>query len=186
MPIKAIILSGSMGCRKTTVMGEASDILATRHISHGRVDLDALGTVLIPEKTVAEVVQPNLAAIYANFVSAGVNHLLPAEAVGTRRELDALRRAMPDSEIVVCRLTAALATIERRLRVREPEMNQAKFVARARELQQVLDVAQLEDFTVVNDKRSVTDVAHQCSRELAGWREAPNGSILSSDNNSRE
>jgi predicted kinase len=75
---------------------------------------------------------------------------------------------MPDSEIVVCRLTASLATIERRLRVREPEMNQAKFVARARELQQVLDVAQLEDFTVVTDKRSVTEVAHQVLTG-AGW-----------------
>jgi hypothetical protein len=47
-------------------------------------------------------------------------------------------------------------------------MNQAKFVGRARELQQVLDAAQLEDFTVVNDDRSVTAVAHEVL-ERAGW-----------------
>jgi hypothetical protein len=47
-------------------------------------------------------------------------------------------------------------------------MNRAKFVARARELQQVLDAAQLEDFTVVNDGRSVTDVAHEVLQR-AGW-----------------
>jgi hypothetical protein len=75
---------------------------------------------------------------------------------------------MPEAEIVVCRLTAALATMERRLRVRDPGMNQAKFVARAGELQRVLDAAQLVDFTVVNDERSVTDVAQEVLQR-AGW-----------------
>ena len=75
---------------------------------------------------------------------------------------------MAGAEIVVCRLTAALATMERRLRVREPGMNQAKLLARARELQQVLDAAQVEDFTVVNDDRSVTAVALEVL-ERAGW-----------------
>ena len=46
--------------------------------------------------------------------------------------------------------------------------NQAKFVARAHELHQILDAAQLEHFTVVNDERSVTDVAHEVLRQ-AGW-----------------
>jgi hypothetical protein len=168
MPTKVIILSGSMGCGKTTVLGEASDVLSTYHISHACVDLDAIGTVLIPENSAADLVQRNLADIYANFVGAGVSRLLLAEAVETRRELDELRHAMPDAEIVVCRLTADLATMESRLRVREPGMNQAKFVARAHELQQILDVAQLEHFTVVNDERSVTDVAHEVLRR-AGW-----------------
>jgi hypothetical protein len=168
MPTKVIILSGSMGCGKTTVLGEASDVLSTHHIAHACVDLDAIGTVLIPEHMAADLVQRNLAGIYANFVSAGVRHLLLADAVETRRGLDALRRAMPEAEIVVCRLTAALATMEGRLRVREPGMNQARFVARARELQQALDRAQLEDFTVVNDDRSVTDVAQEVLQR-SGW-----------------
>jgi len=52
--------------------------------------------------------------------------------------------------------------------VREPGMHQATFVARARELQHVLDAAQLEDFTIVNDDRSVTEVARDVL-ERAGW-----------------
>jgi hypothetical protein len=168
MLTKVIILSGSMGCGKTTVLGEASDILATHHIAHACVDLDAIGTVLIPEDRAADLVQRNLAGIYTNFISAGVSHVLLAEAVENRRDLDNLRGAMPEAEIVVCRLTAALATMEGRLRVREPGMNQAKLLARARELQQILSVAQVENFTVVNDDRSVTAVAHEVL-ERAGW-----------------
>jgi gluconate kinase len=168
MPTKVIILSGSMGCGKTTVLGEASDVLSTHYIAHACVDLDAIGTVLIPEDVAADLVRRNLAGIYANFVSAGLSHVLLAEAVENRRDLDNLRGAMPEAEIVVCRLTAAFATMESRLRVREPGMNQAKLLARARELQQVLDAAQVEDFTVVNDDRSVTAIAHEVL-ERAGW-----------------
>ena len=168
MRTKVIILSGSMGCGKTTVLGEASDVLSSHHIAHACVDLDAIGTVLIPDNMAAVVTRRNLEGIYANFMSAGVSHVLLAEAVENRQELDELRSAMAGAEIVVCRLTAALATMERRLRVREPGMNQARFLARARELEAVLDAEHLEDFTVVNDNRSVTAVAQEVL-ERAGW-----------------
>jgi len=168
MPIKVIVLSGSMGCGKTTVMGEASDLLATQHIAHAYIDLDAIGTVSIARETDADLRQRNLAAFYANFASAGVSHLILALALEARGELDDLRQAMPGATIVVCRLTASVATMEGRLRVREPGMHQATFVARARELQHVLDAAQLEDFTVLNDDRNVTEVARDVL-ERAGW-----------------
>jgi hypothetical protein len=168
MPTKVIILSGSMGCGKTTVLGEASDVLSSHHISHACVDLDAIATALIPENIAADVAQRNLAGIYANFMSAGVSRVLLAAAVENRRALDDLRGAMAGAEIVVCRLTAALATMERRLRVREPGMNQAKFLARAHELQQVLAAAHVEDFTVVNEDRGVTAVAREVLQR-ADW-----------------
>src|SRR5438874_7818775 len=168
MPTKVIILSGSMGCGKTTVLGEASDVLSIRTIAHACVDLDAIQTALTSETVAADLFQRNLAAIYSNFVRAGISRLLVAEAVETGSELDNLKSAMPDAEILVCRLTAAIATMERRLLVREPGMNQAKFVARACELQQVLDLTQVEDFTVMNDDRSVTDVAYEVLQR-AGW-----------------
>ena len=101
-------------------------------------------------------------------MSAGVSRVLLAAAVENRRALDDLRGAMAGAEIVVCRLTAALTAMERRLRVREPGMNQAKFLARARELQQVLDAAHVEDFTVVNDDRGVTAVAREVLQR-ADW-----------------
>ena len=38
-----LIISGSMGSGKTTVLFEASDILASRDVAHAAIDLDALG-----------------------------------------------------------------------------------------------------------------------------------------------
>ena len=75
---------------------------------------------------------------------------------------------MPGSKVVVFRLTAPLDTMQDRLRIREPGMLQAQFLARAEELEQLLDEARVEDFTVVNDQRSVTDVARQLLHQ-AGW-----------------
>lgn len=168
MPAKVIILSGSMGCGKTTVMGEASDLLSIHQIAHACIDLDAVGAVLVPPDIAARLVGRNLAAVYANFVSAGIHHVLVAEPIESREQLDQLRDAMPGAEIVVCRLTAALVTLEERLRTREPGMHQAQFIARSRELDQVLDRAHVEDFVVVNDSRNVTDVAREVLRR-AGW-----------------
>ena len=105
-----------MGCGKTTVLGEASDILSGHDILHAAIDLDAVGAVLVPEEVASGLAQRNLAAIYANFVNAGVKHVLLAEAVETRADLDGLCGAMPGADFVICRLTAAPATMERRLR----------------------------------------------------------------------
>jgi hypothetical protein len=38
-----LIITGTMGAGKTTVLAEASDILALRHITHAAIDLDAFG-----------------------------------------------------------------------------------------------------------------------------------------------
>ena len=46
---RVLVISGSMGAGKTTVMGEASDILSARGVAHAAFDLDALGIVLLPD-----------------------------------------------------------------------------------------------------------------------------------------
>lgn len=39
-PVKVLVISGSMGSGKTTVLGEASDILTASNIAHVALDLD--------------------------------------------------------------------------------------------------------------------------------------------------
>jgi hypothetical protein len=168
MPINVIVLSGSMGCGKTTVLGEASDILFEERAPHAVVDLDAIGTVLLPENAAQDLAFRNLGTIYRNFVAAGISRILLAEAVETRDELERLRETFAGAEVVVCRLTATVETMERRLRLREPGMHQDRFVLRSRVLQEMLEAAKLEDFTVLNDGRPVTDVAREVLRR-AGW-----------------
>jgi predicted kinase len=163
-----IVISGSMGCGKTTVLGEASDVLTAHHIAHASVDLDAIGTALLPGDVSRDVTRRIVASMFATFARAGLTRVLIAEAVENREELDRLRRVAPGSEVLVCRLTAAIDTMRDRLRIREPGMLQAQFLIRASELERVLDNASVEDFTVVNDQRSVTDVARELL-ERAGW-----------------
>ena len=43
-----LIITGTMGAGKTSVLGEASDILALRGIAHAAIDLDALGLAHLP------------------------------------------------------------------------------------------------------------------------------------------
>ena len=163
-----IVISGSMGCGKTTVLGEASDVLTAHQIAHASVDLDAIGTALLPGDLSREVTHRIVASMFATFARAGLTRVLIAEAVENREELNRLRRVAPGSEVLVCRLRAAIDTMRERLRVREPGMLQAQFLARASELEQILDEANVEDFTIVNDQRSVTDVARELL-ERAGW-----------------
>jgi predicted kinase len=165
---KVIVISGSMGSGKTTVLGEASDVLTAHGIPHGALDLDAIGSALIPDDVSQDLVYRNLEAIYANFVGAGITRVLLAEAIENRDEFDRIRRAMAGADFVVCRLTAAVETMHGRLRTREPGMLQAQFLRRALELDHVLQSAELEDFSIVNDHRSITDVARELLRR-AGW-----------------
>ncbi len=46
-----LIITGTMGAGKTTVLAEASDILALLHITHAAIDLDALGLAHLPSTT---------------------------------------------------------------------------------------------------------------------------------------
>lgn len=168
MAVQVIVLSGSMGSGKTTVLGEASDLLAADGVVHAVIDLDALASVGLPGLVAADLVYANLASVWSNCAEAGITRLLLAEAVESREELARLRAAIPAATFVVCRLTAEVATLQARLRTREPGMLQEQFLARARELDETLEEVRLEDFRVVNDHRSVTDVAREVLTR-AGW-----------------
>jgi hypothetical protein len=159
-----LVISGSMGSGKTSVLGEASDLLTARDVAHASIDLDAIGTAGVPDDVSRRVTLDSLAAIDTTVRDAGLDRLLIAEAVDSRATVERLRLAMPESQIVVCRLTAAIPTMQARLRVREPGMLQARFVAHAAELEGVLDSFALEDFRVSNQDRSITDVARGNAR----------------------
>ena len=73
MSVKVIVVSGSMGSGKTTVLGEASDILSARGVVHAAIDLDAMGSALLPDAVSCDVTYRNLAAVWANYAAMGVN-----------------------------------------------------------------------------------------------------------------
>ena len=157
-----------MGAGKTNVMGEASDLLTAREIRHAAIDLDAIYLPLLPEPLSRQVQLRNVAAIAKHCRDAGIGRFLLAVAVESGDVLADLRTAFSADEITIARLIAPLETMAARLRGREPGIKQDEFVDRSRSLDAILTAAALEDFTVNNDGRPVTDVARELL-ERAGW-----------------
>ncbi len=159
-----------MGAGKTTVLCEASDILALHHIAHGAIDLDAFGIVYLPSGADKNgVMYRNLQSVCENYAALGVTRLLLARAIENRVELELCRAAVSATNTVVCRLRAIIQTMEQRVRMRESGIAQRDYVLRVAELNAILDRARLEDFTVNSENRSVTEVAQEMLVK-AGWR----------------
>jgi hypothetical protein len=164
-----LIITGTMGAGKTSVLGEASDILALQGIAHAAIDLDALGLAFLPSTAGGDgVMYGNLQSVCENYASLGVRRLLLARAIEDRAELELCSGVVSASNTVVCRLTASIEAMEQRVKLRESGVSQRDYVARVAELNTILDRAQLENFTITNEHRPLTDVAHELLVK-AGW-----------------
>ncbi|HYL61965.1 MAG TPA: hypothetical protein VE077_05020 [Candidatus Methylomirabilis sp.] len=151
-----------MGAGKSSVLAEASDILASRHITHAAIDLDALGLAYFPSANGNDdLMYCNLESICQNYNSAGVNRLMLARALESRAELERVRKAAAAARPVVCRLTASVEVMEQRVKKRELGILQPDFVARVAKLNTILDRARLEDFSVSSENRSLTEIARE-------------------------
>jgi adenylylsulfate kinase len=157
-----------MGSGKTSVLGEASDLLAGRHIVHAAIDLDALGLAHIESGETRTMMYRNLQCVCENYAALGVTRLLVARAIEDRAELEFCRSVVSATNTVVCRLTASIEIMEQRVRMRESGMRQQDYLARVGELNAILDRVRLEDFTVNSANRSVTEIAQEMLIK-AGW-----------------
>ena len=174
--VPVLVLSGSVGVGKSTVLGEIHDVLVTRAVPHACVERDALACSW-PTRGYynEEALLENLASVWANFRAAGAGRLVVAGVVERAADLEGYHRAVPGARITVCRLVAAEATRLARLRERERGAGLAWHLARTVELDQVLDAARLDDFAVVNEGQSVRAVALAVLAG-AGWLDPAGGS----------
>lgn len=156
-----LIITGSMGSGKTSVLGEASDLLAGRHIIHAAIDLDALGLAHIDSGETKTVMYRNLQCVCRNYAALDVKRLLVARAIEDRAELELCCGIVSATNMVVCRLVASIETMEERVSMREPGVAHQNYVDRVAELNAILDRERLEDFIVSSENRSVTEVAEE-------------------------
>ena len=164
-----LVITGSMGSGKTAVLDEASDILTLRGIAHAGVDLDSLLIVHLPLGVRDDdVIFRNLRCVWENYAALGVMRLVVARALERREELERIRAAVSAKKITVCRLKASIGTMQERVRARDSGQLQRRYVIRVAELDTLLDRAQLEDFSVVNEGRSITEVAQEMLTR-SGW-----------------
>ena len=158
-----------MGAGKSTMLAEATDLLAARHVVHAAIDLDALAVGHVGDRArMAELMYRNLESVCRNYRAAGVDRALLAAAVETRGELDRLKVCLDAASLVVCRLRAPLSVMQQRVRLREPGLLQQTFVERVAVLETLLDAAALDDFSIASHDRSVTQTAAEML-ERAGW-----------------
>jgi hypothetical protein len=158
-----------MGAGKTSVLAEASDTLALRHIIHAAIDLDAFGLAHLPSAADTDgVMYRNLESVCRNYAALGVTRVLLARAVEDRAELEFCRSAVSAQNTVVCRLTASLGEMQQRVKKRESGVLQREFVDRVAILNAILDRACLEDFVVTSENRSVSEAAKEMLIK-AGW-----------------
>lgn len=158
-----------MGSGKSSVLAEASDILARQDIVHAAIDLDTLGLARLPGEARSDLVMyDNLRSICRNYAALNVQRFLVARAVEDAAELKLCREIIPAENTVVCRLTASLKIMQRRVRMRELGIAQQDYVARVVKLNAILDRVRLEDFTIANGNRPLTGVALEMLAR-AGW-----------------
>jgi len=164
-----LVITGTMGAGKTAVLAEASDILSRRNIVHAGIDLDALGMAFLPSAEGSDAAMyENLRSVCANYSALGVTRFMVARAIEMKAQLQLCCDAIPAVETLVCRLTASIATMQQRVQTREPGISREDCVARVAILNDILVCAGLEDFAVVNENRSLTDVALEMLFK-AGW-----------------
>jgi hypothetical protein len=78
-----------MGSGKTTVLAEASDILALQSVPHAAIDLDMLGMAHLPVTAEnSDVMYRNLKTVWQNYAALGIDRLLLARAIETGEFFD--------------------------------------------------------------------------------------------------
>src|SRR5438309_2977231 len=119
--MQAVLLTGTVGSGKTAVATEMGVLLEASGVPSVVVDLDWLGWVHLPEGSLTpdELIARNLAAIWPNLSATGARHAVLTRGVLAAERLDALRRAVPDADLTVVRLTAPPDTLEDRLSRRD-------------------------------------------------------------------
>ena len=167
--VPVLVITGTMGSGKTTMLGEASDLLTARRMAHAAVDLDTLSMGHLPQASWADLPYRNLASVWRTYAAAGATRLLIAEAIEDVSELHHIRETIPGAQIIVCRLKASLATMQARVSQREPGMCRDALVRRVADLEVLIDAAAVEHFSLATDDgRSITEVAREML-SLANW-----------------
>jgi dephospho-CoA kinase len=169
--LRVLLITGTVGAGKTSVLLEIGEQLAREPASPAIIDLDWLAWLRPAEAsgvTVSGVLGENLEHVTSTFRRAGVERLVLARALRDAEEVEALRAAIGGCELAVVRLTAAPETIARRLRARDAGAQLEEHLAEAASFAAEAEAAGIGDLVLPTDDRSVASVAREILVS-AGW-----------------
>ncbi len=167
----AILLTGTVGVGKTTVLTEIGEILDAAQEPYALVDLDWLAWIRPAEgsgATVTGVLGENLRHVAATFRSAGIRRIAVARAICDPGEVEAIRVALGASRLTVVRLTAAPPAIEDRLRARDRGAQLTEHLLEAHAFKAAAEAAGIGDVVLRTDEADPTAVARAAMAQ-AKW-----------------
>ena len=168
MTVPTIFITGPVGVGKTIVASDVSWLAEAAGIPHGGLDVDAV-TWMHPHPP-PTLAYENTAAVWESYRRAGATHLILAQVIYSRADLEGFRTAVPGAEITVFRLRADLETLLARVAERERGgLGEAVHKRQAEQLFHEMEAARVEDHLIETGGRSAHDVATEIF-ELSGWR----------------
>lgn len=178
----ALLLNGTVGVGKTTVAEAIGDILAQAGIPGAVVDVDWLRRCWpspADDPFHSRLALRNVASVVASYREVGVTHIVLAGVVETapERQAHAVAVGLP---LQVCRLRVELPLVRQRLAVRQRHDSGglAWHLARAGELDAILDSSAVDDFAVDATELGVAAAAAAVLRS-AGWTRGPGSALRS-------
>jgi hypothetical protein len=169
--LRVILVTGTVGVGKTSVLVEIGEVLDGRDEPYALVDLDWLAW-LRPDPTggatVLGVLAENLGHVSATFRRAGVERLVLARAIRHGAEVAAIREALGPCDLTVARLVASHGVVEERLRRRDSGAQLAEHLAEAAAFAAEAEDADLGDMVVPTDDIGAAEAA-RVILQRAGW-----------------
>lgn len=167
--LPAVVITGTVGVGKSTVMRALSEALEARGIRHAGIDQDYLRWVYpAPEgdRFASRLGLRNLAAIWPNLREVGLGCVLVADVVEHPSQATQYETAMPGTTVTVVRLVVAMPLILARLEGRETGESLAWSQHRAPELHEIQDRENVGDIVIDVGQRSPGEVAEEIMRKL--------------------
>ena len=169
-PKGILIINGTLGSGKTAVAIEIGRQLESSHLPCCVIDLDWLNWVCLNDgfDSYDQLAIQNLLSIWPNLRSVGVAYLVLARGLVNSEPIEMLKCAWPGTPITVVQLLATPPTIRERLIHRDSGDTLREHLEEVDAITILIDTVKIEQSKVVNENRSIADVAGE-TISIAGW-----------------
>lgn len=168
---RALLLNGTVGVGKSSLAEAIAALLSLQGIPNAYLDIDAVRRkwpAPTDDPFNSALAMQNLSSLSTNFIRTGVERLVIAGVVETQSDLAGYAAAV-GVPLVTCRLKAEANVLRERLRARHFDDEELRWhLARAPELDQILDAASLGEFCVDVSGVTVSEAATEVAG-LIGW-----------------
>ncbi|HUR49038.1 MAG TPA: hypothetical protein VMY88_05850 [Acidimicrobiales bacterium] len=162
-----LVITGTVGAGKTSTLYQACELLVRAEVPHCALDVDALWSGF-PGWCDTEMSLRNVRAVWLNFRSVGAEKLLLADVVETPEHAERFKVVCELDRIEVCRLRVDKEEVARRLGNRDSGPRLDRHLARAVELDALLEQADIGDFVVDANGKDHLAVAREVLAAV-GW-----------------